>query len=434
MLEMKKAKFSDKIGFTFMNLVLKYMSRYDSMRSADVLKTVKQNIECFEYKLNKIVEHPYMGADILRRYSLLKNKYYIYAAFLAAISSYPILYRATDQDTIRKSIFSKTAMVTSIKLLDNINDSHHTFEEAVKSQQRYLQALTSGEFNFCLESDKMEWVHRAENTAHLIATWAYDSMADCSESLTFKMFVEDVDEYIEGQIASFYQKRDKYLIEQMTLADFLNKVSSKCFGKPWIDIDFCFYERTLHSIDNREVISLRLINKSLDMIFKSLLFYDDITDLNEDVENGIINTTMMLGLDSEKIIAKDLDKGNSYLIKKLEKEGVIEDAMNVGNMLYLGGIDYLKEAKMYTSKIDIDALIFCSRVLRMFLLRKFVAEKKNLQSLRIFFQSLSSFEKIRSSIPPHLASYNKMANVRKQLVCDQKHLNPSNDERALPVA
>ncbi len=395
----------------FIFTILKYMNnKYDSVDFKKTTKTIQKAVEIFESKLKELDSNRYcLNAETLLKHKLLKEKYYVYGAFLAAISSYPILYRIADEESIISSIFSKTSIVTGIKVLDNINDSLHNFQDATRSQLNFQQALTQGYVNFCRGEESLNWIKKAENSTYLMALWGYQSIvSSCGRSKMFNMFARDVDEYIDGQIRSFYQKNDKYTTANMDLAEFIQKVSTKCFGKLWIDVDFCFYEKFFKKIPSDEMIAVKMINRSIDLLFRSLLFYDDATDLEEDIENNIVNSVMILGFDTGKILAKDILMDKKCLPEKLEKLGVIRDAIHVGNILYLSGVEQLFKAKMFTRYIDVDALIFCARVLRMFLLRKLLKLNKKLKGLSILLQSFSPFEKLKKEIPDYLYQYHKL--------------------------
>ncbi|MFH1328036.1 MAG: hypothetical protein ABIH76_04190, partial [Candidatus Bathyarchaeota archaeon] len=206
--------------------------------------------------------------------------------------------------------------------------------------------------------------------------------------------------------ASFLQKKHEYSLSPMSLNDFLQKVSAKCFGKIWVDIDFCFLENSIGELDAKEIKAVMLVNRSLDFIFKSLLFYDDVTDFDEDFNNDIINSTMILGIDLGKLAVKELFEAKGHLYTKLEERGIIDDAVAMGNILYTKGINCLMEAKEYTQIMDADALTFCAKVLRLFLMRKTLPKGAGLNAKTIL-KSLESFTKVKTSIPEYLKSYER---------------------------
>jgi len=381
---------------------LKYMNKYPSIDFKRILVSIREVIDEFKFKLRDLDNQFCLNAELLKKHGLLKEKYYIYGAFLAAISSYPILYMVADEKTIKSAILSKVAMVTSSKVLDNINDNLHNFQEAVKSQQKYQQALTRGYFYPDLGKN-LKLVDKAENTTYVMACWVHQLMTLKGGVFdTFNMFVNDVNECIEGQIHSFYQRHEKYTPKIMNLSTFLRKTSTKSFGKIWVDIDFCFFEKSVGKLSKKEFKAIKLINQSIDLLFRALLFYDDVADLEEDIKSNLINSVIMLGLELEKISYEDLVENNFTLIRKIEEANLSRDTINFGDILYLKGIDCLRKAKKYSHYIDIEALIFCARVLRMFLLRKFVLRKKSLKSLNVLFQSLNRFERLEVSIPSYL--------------------------------
>lgn len=392
-------------------LTLKYVSRYPSIDFKEAYTVFKEVINEFKIRMERLKKKSFcLDVDSLKEKQLFKDKYYIHGAFLATISSYPILYKIANRENIKSAVFAKTAMATSCKILDNINDSVHSFEEAVNSQENYYRALTSGWFKF--NGENLKWVKKAENSAYEVASWTYKTIvSNCGKpEVMFNVYVSDVEECVKGQLESFYQMKEKYVYNNLTLAEYSQRISAKGIGKMWVDIDLCFYEKFLgRKISQKELKAVRSIRKSLDLLFRSLLFYDDVTDLEEDIENGIVNSTVMLGLETGKISLNDVTLETGNLIRKLKEGKVTEDIIKVGDIFYLVGIEYLNQIKKYSRLIDADALIFCARVLRLFLLRKLLKKGIDLTSLKIFFQSLLPFEWIKASIPNHLTQYYRIA-------------------------
>ena len=394
----------------WMYTILRYMDKkYDSINFKRITKTIQKIVKTFESKLKELDNNKYcLSTKALLKHKLLKEKYYVFGAFLAAISSYPILYKVADEEDIFFSIFSKTSKMTGIKVLDNINDNFHNHEEAVKSQLSFQQALTQGYIRINYE-EPLSWIRKAENSTYFMALWSYETVTSvCGKNNMFLIFIEDVDEYIDGQIRSFFQKNDKYPSSNMNLKEYIQKVTTKCPGKPWVDIDLCFYEKYLKKIPPNEMLSIKMITKSIDLLFRSLLFYDDVTDLNEDIKSNIVNSVVMLGLDLEKILIDDIFTSREYLPEKLNKLGIIKDAIHMGNIVYLNAVKQLLKAKIFTRYIDVDALIFNARVLRMFLLRKLLGTSKWFKGLSLLIQSLSPFEKLEKEIPSYLRHYEKL--------------------------
>jgi len=389
-------------------LLLKYMAKYPSIDFNRVINTTRIVIRMFEAKLKELEkDENCLDVESLKQHKLLKEKHYVYAAFLGALSSYPILYKVADEKVITSAIFAKTAMGTSCKVLDNVNDTLHSFDDAINSMHNYYLALTTGHFN--VKSDD-NWVSKAENSSHVMASWAYDTITSiCGKPKMFNVYVRDVEECIKGQLESFYQKRDKYAYNNLTLADYSQRISGKGIGKIWVDMDFCFFEKSLGKIGYDEIKAINLIGKSLDLIFRSTLFYDDVVDLKEDLESDIVNSTLMLGLELGKVSIEDIISKEPTLIDKVGKNGLISDTISVGDIFYLAGASYLTKAKTYSKFMDSDALLFCAKVLRLFNLRKLVMEKKNFKSLATFLQSLLPLKILMLIIPPYLNRYYKVA-------------------------
>ena len=97
-------------------LTLGYMSKYPSISFRETFRTIKKVIDKFNLRLEMLRKNKLcLDVDLLKKNGLFKDKYYVYGAFLAAISSYPILYRVADRETIKSAVFAKTAMVEVVK-------------------------------------------------------------------------------------------------------------------------------------------------------------------------------------------------------------------------------------------------------------------------------------------------------------------------------
>jgi hypothetical protein len=391
-------------------IILTSMARkFPSIGFFKVYKSISRVKKELEAKLTAELDGPLvLSFDDLKDRKLLKDKYLAYASFLAAISSYPILHRVAGNDVVDSSIFSKTAMMTGIKLLDNINDQFHDFEQAEASQQKYEEALTRPIFFLESIEGRKLWLARAENSAYAITRWAYHRLPSPLEDLkTFKIFVADVKEFIDAQIRSFYQKSNLYSLSGLNFKDYLKKITAKASGTLWVDVDLCFYEASTGGLDGATLKSLECINRGIDLLFRALIIWDDVTDLKDDLRDSIVNSAMMLGLETGKVSLSELQGKAAKVIKTLEERGVLDDAIHLGNLVFLSAVEQMREAENLNQDIDVEALVYCARVLRMFLLRKQVEEKKDLRSLRLVFQSFDKFENFRSDIPDYLWSYGK---------------------------
>lgn len=303
---------------------VKFMDKFPSIDFRTVYTTIRGSIREFEDRLKGFPWKPLcLDPETMMEYRLLKKKYYRYSVFLSTITSYPILSEVAGKDDISSSVFAKTALVTSIKTLDNINDQLHSTHEAIEAQKIYEAALLGKDYKYGIGNSNQEeynFLAKAENFTYLMARWVFQTLSYTHyNSETWKYFVENTKEYIRGQIQSFRQRAETSGEMDISLSEFMRNVSSKAFGKPWIDIDFCFYEGAVGGLDRGERMAIESIERGLDLLFKSLLFYDDATDLKEDIKYRIINTVMLLGIELGKITEKDLWREGLYY--KLYKRG-----------------------------------------------------------------------------------------------------------------
>jgi hypothetical protein len=384
--------------------------QFPSIKFLKVSNSIKQVKEEFESKLEKELDTPQtLNFEVLKRKKLLKEKYSAYASFLAAISSYPLLYKVAEGDTVNSSIFAKTAMITSIKLLDNINDQFHNFAQAEESQRRYEAALTQPSFILEDIPTRNPSLIRAENSVYKIARWAYHTLPFQPENLkTFKSLTVDMREFIDAQIMSFYQKSTMYDLSGLNFSEYLKKVTAKASGTLWVDVDLCFYEASEGTLDSITLKSLEYINRSIDLLFRALIIWDDVTDLMDDLRDSIINSTMMLGLETGKLSPVELERDAAEVVRTLEERGVISDAIHLGNLVFLSAVEQMQKADELNKEIDVNALIYCARVLRLFLLRKHVAAKKDLKSIRLSLRSFDRLENFKDAIPSYLWSYGNL--------------------------
>lgn len=389
--------------------LLRHMQGYPSINYGKTVSKIREALGRIDLNLVEIDKNPYcLPVSELEQIGLYKKKYMVYGAYLSAISSLPILYQVAGDRSIISSIFAKTVTVTSMKVFDNINDRFHGFNHAVRSLQKYRQALTCNDFLLNEMDDcDLQWVKKAENSTYLMARWAYNTLANPTSNTSemFEKFKQDVHNCISGQAQSFYQKADKLEIMPIDLPNYLERISTKGFGKLWIDIDFCFYEKSIGELSEDDRKTVGLINKSLDFLFKALCIYDDTTDLREDLADNIINSAVILGIDQGKLSLGDLQ---NVSVKSLEERKILFDTVKLGDLCFLKSINHLLEAEKYSKQMDVQALIYCARILRLFLLRKMVLEKRNISSVNELISSFKGFEKLRLSIPDHILSYAKL--------------------------
>ncbi|MEM2896796.1 MAG: hypothetical protein QXG01_04385, partial [Candidatus Bathyarchaeia archaeon] len=359
---------------------LAYMNRYASSKCPKTINAIKSTIQKFEEKLKNELREPFFANFLsLTDRRLLKKKHYMYGAYLAAISSFPILGKACKDSSILNSMFAKTSAITSIKVLDNINDRLHDEPQAVKSLNKHLESFISNEFQFNNPKGSIE---KFENSCFMMARWAYELVQEGlnTNSPTLQMYKEDFERYINGQIRSMDQKKTEGETE-LSIDKYLRQVNEKGVGRIWLDVDFCFLEKDLITLSNSELEAIENVRIAADYFFKGCNIYDDIADLNEDILLGILNSVAFLALDRGYISKRDLEKPNK-LIVRLKSNIVLREAVKLGDLIFLKGIEHLFKAKELAELIDIDALIFGVRVLRAFSMRKWFIKEKDIESLK----------------------------------------------------
>ncbi len=380
-------------------VALSYMKRYlsiDKRTSFEIEKAVMY----FKRKLQEMSKNPlYLNVEKLEKLKFLKEKHYIYGSYLASISSFPILYSFGGLDCIR-SIFAKTAFSVSTKMLDNANDQWHSVDDAITSLGIYDRALTEGDFELN-DCDKHEIVRRAENSAITVASWAYQILScHAMDTHFFEVYKQDIHKLIDGQIDSLKQRSNPGQAVNIKMADYLKNISEKSIGNAWFDYDLCFYEKNVGGLDQRMRKAIEYLYSGTEYIFKSTLVYDDISDLEEDLNSQIINSVILLTF--EQGICSVNDLMDRKMMDKIMNSSVIEDAISLADLLFLNGVEKIARAREYVDQIDTDALIFNARILRIFNLRKWVLHKRSVKSLLTFLNSLNDFKKLKASIPDHI--------------------------------
>jgi hypothetical protein len=140
------------------------------------------------------------------------------------------------------------------------------------------------------------------------------------------------------------------------------------------------------------------IRKAIDLIFKGCNVYDDIADFKVDMAHNIWNSVVYLALDKGYCDEDDLIQPAGNLANTLERLGAFNEAMQLGDLIFLKGVEKLEEAKEYTKVIDVDALKFNAYLLRLFAIRKWLIEAKSpLRLLKI----------LRPTVSDQILSYNR---------------------------
>jgi len=379
------------------------MNRFRSTKFSKILRLILFAAESFEQRLASLDSSHCLTSEELSSSGLLKKKHYYYGAYLSALTSIPMLSPSADCTQALYSMVAKTSAITSIKVLDNINDQLRNKQEAVESQRKHLRAFTRELFNLDYEEGFMR---RAENSCMNMARWTFElvnrGLRKASEML--RIYRRDFEDYIDGQMKSIDEKANGST-PTTTIRDYLQKVNEKSVGKIWVDIDFCFLEKALGGLDQSEFKAVLGVRRAADCFFKGCNLYDDIADLEEDLRLGIFNSVPLLALDRGMIDESDLKRNGQELLGILKQSDVINEVVQLGDLIFLQGIKPLTEAKELTKVIDIDAIVFGAKVLRMFAIRKWLFHERSLNSICKTAISLGSLGMYRISDP--IAAYAK---------------------------
>jgi len=382
---------------------LMYMKRYPSIDKRTSFG-IKKSIGYFKGRLHEMARNPlYLDGEKLKKLKFLKEKYYIYGTYLAATSTFPILHNIGISECIR-SIFAKTAAVASAKMLDNINDQWHRVDDAIISLEIYDRALSKEDFELN-DCSRNETLRRVENSAFTIAHWAYQILScHTMDTHFFKIYKQDVHTFVDGQVDSLRQRIDYPREININLKRYLKNVVEKSWGKIWLDYDICFYERSEGELDQWGRKAVEHIRIGSDYLFKSCLMYDDISDLREDINQGIINSVILLGIEDGACSEDDLN--GTEMVKKIEKSEVMGKAIQMADLLFVKGVEEIKKAKAYTERIDTNALIFNARLIRIFALRKW-ALKMNTKGMSACLRSFDTIEGLKARISDRILEFEK---------------------------
>jgi hypothetical protein len=375
--------------------LLAYADKYPSMKVQKTTSTLKQSINLFEtlaYKAMSKTECLPFDELIVKR--MLKRKHYYYGAYLAVVSSLPILSKVMDDKAIVDPIIAKTSEISSIKALDNLNDEYHGVERALKTMEIQRQAFLNRNFQLPKAETPLS---KAENSIYALAALTcriLSSYVDFNSTM-YKVFQADLDRYFKGQMDSMLQKVNGKA--KVDIKEFLMNINEKGVGNVWIDVDFCFLE-AFHILEEGEYRAMANIRKAIDLIFKGCNVYDDIADFKVDMAHNIWNSVVYLALDKGYCDEDDLIQPAGNLANTLERLGAFNEAMQLGDLIFLKGVEKLEEAKEYTKVIDVDALKFNAYLLRLFAIRKWLIEAKSpLRLLKI----------LRPTVSDQILSYNR---------------------------
>ncbi len=295
---------------------------------------------------------------------VMKEKYLPYSSYMATISAYPLLHKKATRTQILSTVLAKMALILSIKVLDNINDTFHTTEEAEHSLHRQKKAIEEGIY---ISAGNNDIVKRAENSCILLALLVNKWLQSLPNPATMSSieFLRDLDLYFSGQKASFRQQ-NQLARENLTIRDYLREMNEKGVGRIWVGLDLCMLEN-LCIRTPREIEGFDYLRKGFDYVLKAANLYDDVADLKVDIELGILNSVVYLGR----------DLGLMADAKESLKNGFIKSqTIRLGDLYYLKGIKFMKKASKCID-FDVDSLIASMNVLRIFSVRKWFYQSKN---------------------------------------------------------
>ncbi len=386
-------------------LLLLFMNRFRSTRFSKTLRLVTFAIEDFEQRLASLDKSYCLTSEELGFNGILKKKHYHYGAYLSALTSVPMLSPSADYAQALYSMVAKTSAITSIKVLDNINDRFLSKQEAVESQRKHLRAFTEELFDLDYEASPRA---RAENSCMRMARWTFELARRGlrRNSEMYRIYRRDFEDFIDGQTRSIDEKA--YDSKPITsIQDYIQRINEKSVGKIWVDIDFCFLEKSQGRLEPNELNAVLCIRKAADYFFKGCNIYDDVADLEEDLKHGIFNSVPLLALDSGKIDETDLNRDKIELLRILRQCDAVNDGVHLGDLIFLQGFRPLIEAKRLSELMDVDAIIFGAKILRGFAIRKWFIHERSIDTLS---KTAVSFGNERMyKISEQIASYAKYA-------------------------
>ncbi len=327
---------------------------------------------------------PCLTYDLLLERAYLKEKHWVYAILMATMESLPVLYKQCNNEEILQSILAKAYLGASSKLLDNLNDEIHTVDEALDSLENYLHALVYGVYRRKTDTP----VEMAESSACEIATWIYQSLYG---SPAFAAYVADCRNLVDGQISSLEHKNAAW----PSLTDYVQDIAEKSIGDVWIDVDLCQFDEL-----NED---LWLLKESNEYIFKSSLLYDDVQDLQEDIETKSVNSVVILALERNVISYEDLDTMNpAELAEILRRSDIADDIIHLADAFFLKGIYAFMDIK--TPAVDKKGLLQSFYLVRLFNFRKLLVMNKDVKTLKKALLSFSDVESLKEQIPGEIGA------------------------------
>ncbi len=376
---------------------------YPSLKINETMNLFKTSLALYEdhllHDLEPLICTPY---PTLLKESYLKKKHWVYASYMATLSSLPLLYKVQDRTVLTEAVLAKTGIGTSTKLLDNLNDSIQTAEEAAHSLDCYQKALTDPSYEVPRPSSDTPNALSAVNSALVMGRWVPRLLIRCDAPYARHEYITDVKKLIQGQLDSITHR--SYVQRIPTIGEYLASIAEKSIGDTWLDVDICFMEDGIGYIDQRTIRGLNILREGYRLIFKASLIYDDAQDLQVDISENAVNSSILLALKAGIIDLDEIDRAHpEKTIKRLDRYGVTTDAIYLADLLFIKGVRRIEDAKLYLPEIiDWKALMFSFRFIRLFNLRKILLRRRDPETLSLFLTSLRNFDKIYDQIPEQI--------------------------------
>ncbi len=396
--------------YTILGIMWIFLGRScPSLKIKKSLNIIKNGLQLFDDQLKYDLELPdCLTYQALINEKYLKKKHWIYADYMATISSLPLLYNIQEENIIQEAIIAKTAIGTSTKLLDNINDSIQTTDEAISALKEFEKSMIDVNYEVPKIYSNPTNINRGVNSSYVIANWVPKILVRSNAPKMQNIYEKDVKKLINGQIDSLQHKCLRS-VKDITIDNFLTSISEKSIGDVWVDIDLCFMEDGLGKLDNNIFRNLTELKKGYSWIFKSSLIYDDVQDIYTDIKENAVNSALLLGLKKGAISYKNIDQFDPDItIKKLDESGTLMDTISLADMLFMKGVRHIEKiSEINTDIIDWKALLLSFRFVRLFNLRKLLIRNKNIETFKLFLASIQDLKKIEEKIPDHILNLNK---------------------------
>lgn len=380
--------------------------KHDSLRLDETTCELATCTKLYRSFLDGLATKPNaLGYEDLLKTRYLKKKHWVYAIYMAVLGTLPVLYKICTRREMTHAILGKTSIGTGTKLLDNLNDEIQTIPQAVGSLGRLAGALTHATYDINPDSSV---VARAENAGLEVAHWAYQMVRKSNARNLIQTYVADAHGLIQGQMNSITHKAISKM--EPTVIDYLRSISEKSIGDVWIDVDLCYLEGRLGSLDARLAQAIELLKRGNDLVFKSSLVYDDVQDIYKDLKTNSINSAVLFALERQIIQRTELQDSSKIpdVVHKLVRSSTLSETVKLADLLFLEGIRCIEEAAAReTDLVDWDGLIQGYRFVRLFNLRKLLIKNRDWATAKLFASSLGSFESLRESIPDSIMELEK---------------------------